>query len=117
LKLITALFEKNKGMSYKKRDGRKNSMQPLQEVLREIMGQEPSLSRGIYKSRIPAAWNEVVGPSAARVTKSVWFRNGVVYVSLHSSIIRSELMLHRDTIIRNMNEKIGSGVVTELVLR
>jgi predicted nucleic acid-binding Zn ribbon protein len=104
-------------MSYKNRDNRKNSVQPLQDILREIMGQQPSISRGIYNSRIPGAWNEVVGPSAARVTKSVWFRNGVVYVTLHSSIIRSELMLHRDTIIRNMNEKIGSGVVTELVLR
>lgn len=117
MKLITALSEKDKRMSYKNREGRKNSVQPLQDVLREIMGQQPSLSKGIYNSRIPAAWNDVVGPSAARVTKSVWFRNGVVYVSLHSSIIRSELMLHRDTIIRNMNEKIGSRVVTELVLR
>ncbi len=104
-------------MSYKNRNNRKNSVQPLQDILREIMGQQPSLSKGIYNSRIPVAWREVVGPSVSRVTKSVWFRNGVVYVTLHSSIIRSELILHRDTIIRNMNEKIGSKIVTDLVLR
>ncbi len=104
-------------MSYKKRDLRKNSVQPLQDVLREIIGKQPSLSTGIYQSRIPGAWREVVGPSAARVTKNVWFRHGVVYVTLHSSIIRNELMMHRDTIIRNMNNKIGSTVVKELVLR
>ncbi|WP_010663655.1 DUF721 domain-containing protein [Marinilabilia salmonicolor] len=104
-------------MSYKNRDIRKNSVQPLQDILREIIGKEPSISKGIYNSRIPGAWNEAVGPSASRVTKNVWFRNGVVYVTLHSSVIRNELMLQRDAIIRNMNENIGSSVVKELVLR
>jgi len=117
LKLPTETCKFDSTMSYKNRDLRKNSVQPLQDILREIIGKEPSISKGIYNSRIPGAWNEAVGPSASRVTKNVWFRNGVVYVTLHSSVIRNELMLQRDAIIRSMNEKIGSTVVKELVLR
>ncbi len=104
-------------MAYKYRNNRNNSVQPLQDILKEIIGKQPSLSSGIYLSRIPEAWNEVMGPSVARVTKSVYFRNGVVYVALHSSIIRHELMMHRDQIIRNLNDRIGSIIVTDIILR
>ncbi|MFO8000459.1 MAG: DUF721 domain-containing protein [Marinilabilia sp.] len=101
-------------MGYK--DYRKNSVQPLQDILKEIMG-KPSMSKGIYKSRIPSAWNEVMGPPVARVTKNVWFSNGVVYVTLYSSIIRNELMMHRNKIVRNLNDHIGSDIVKEVVLK
>jgi predicted nucleic acid-binding Zn ribbon protein len=103
-------------MAYNKWNPRNNSVQPLQDILKEIMGRS-SMSKGIYPSRIPKAWNEVMGPSVARVTKNIYFRGGVVYVTLHSSVIRNELMMHRDQIIRNMNNNIGSTIVHELVLR
>ncbi|WP_016777097.1 DUF721 domain-containing protein [Anaerophaga thermohalophila] len=103
-------------MGYRDRDFRKNSVQPLQEILKEIMGQ-PAISKGIYPSRIPGAWKAVVGPSVARVTKNVYFRHGVVYVTLHSSIIRSELMMHRDKIIIQLNNHIGRPLIKDLVLR
>ena len=103
-------------MNYKNRNPRKKSIQSLQDVLKEIMGQ-PTLSRGIYPSRIPQAWKETVGPSVVRVTKNIWFKHGVVYVSLNSSIIRNELMMHRDKIIHQMNQYVGQPLVKDLVIR
>jgi hypothetical protein len=104
-------------MNYSKdRNPRKKSIQPLQEILKEIMGQ-PSISRGIYPSRIPNAWKAVMGPSVLRVTKNIWYKNGVVYVSLNSSIIRNELMMHRDKIIREMNQYIGKPLIKKLIFR
>jgi predicted nucleic acid-binding Zn ribbon protein len=103
-------------MGYKDREFRKKSVQPLQDILKEIMG-TPSMSRGIYPSRIPAAWNEVMGPSVARVTKNVFYRNGVVFVTLYSSTIRAELMMYRDKIVQRLNDHIGNSIVKELVLR
>jgi predicted nucleic acid-binding Zn ribbon protein len=103
-------------MAYKYRDNRKNTTQSLQDILKEIIGR-PSISKGLYPSRIPRAWNEVMGPSVARVTKNVWFRGGIVYVTLHSSIIRSELMMYRNQIVKNLNDNIGQPLVKDIVLR
>ncbi|MGQ1889703.1 DUF721 domain-containing protein [Thermophagus sp. OGC60D27] len=103
-------------MNYKRKNPRKKSIQPLQDILKEIMGQ-PSISKGIYPSRIPHAWKVAVGPSVVRVTKSIWFKQGVVYVSLNSSIIRNELMMHRDKIIHQMNLHIGQPLIKDLVIR
>ncbi|WP_462318806.1 DciA family protein [Marinilabilia sp.] len=103
-------------MYYRKRDDRKKSVQPLEDILKEIVGQ-PSISKGIYHSRIPKAWKEVMGPSVARVTRNVWFREGVIYVTLHSSIIRNELLMHHDKIVSNLNDYIGQPLVKKLVLK
>lgn len=91
-------------------------MQPLDDILKEFIGQ-PAVSKGIFPSRIPAAWIEVMGPSVAHVTKNVYYSKGIVYVTLHSSIIRSELMMYRDKIVRNLNDHIGKSIVKEVVLR
>ncbi len=103
-------------MSYKNRDQRKKSVQPLKDILNEFIG-SPRLSTGIYTSRVPSAWNQLMGPSVAKATKSVYYRNGVVFVTLHSSIIRSELMMYRDKIVSGLNNKIGSTIVKEIVLK
>jgi len=103
-------------MGYRDRDNRNNNVQPLENILKDIMGRS-NMSKGIYRSRIPAAWKTVMGPPVARVTRHVYFRDGVVYVSLYSSVIRNELMMQRDKIIQNLNNHIGAEIVKELVLR
>jgi len=103
-------------MGYKDREYRKNSVQPIEDILKDIMGR-PNMSKGIYRSRIPSAWEAVMGPPVARVTRNVYFRDGVVYVSLYSSVIRNELMMQRDKIIQNLNNHIGAEIVKELVLK
>jgi predicted nucleic acid-binding Zn ribbon protein len=98
------------------RPPRKQTTQPLADIISEIMG-APNLSRGIYQSRIPAAWEEVMGKSVARITRNVFFRNGVLFVSLNSSTIRSELLMHKNKIIHNLNQKIGQTIVKDLILK
>ena len=103
-------------MGYRDRDNRNNNVQPLENILKDIMGRS-NMSKGIYRSRIPAAWETVMGPPVARVTRHVYFRDGVVYVSLYSSVIRNELMMQKDKIIQNLNNHIGAEIVKELILR
>lgn len=98
------------------RSFRKQNTQSLADIISEIMGR-PALSKGIYQSRIPAAWEEVMGKPVARVTRNVFFRNGVLFVSLNSSIIRGELLMHKSKIIENLNEHIGRAIITDLVLK
>ena len=103
-------------MGYKNRDLRKHSVQPLQDILKDIMGQS-NISKGIYPSRIPAAWDAVMGAPVARVTRKVYFRDGIVYVSLYSSVIRNELMMQRNKIVENLNRYVGADIVKDVVLR
>jgi predicted nucleic acid-binding Zn ribbon protein len=95
---------------------RYNNGQPLKDILADIL-KSPELSKGILETRALEAWGKVLGPSVARITGNIYIRSGVLFVQLNSSIIRSELLMHKDRIITSINQEVGAPVIRELVLR
>ncbi len=76
------------------------------------------LSQKVLESRAISAWPQVMGPNIAGFTRSVQFKGkGIMLVHLSSSVLRSELMMHRSRIVKNINDFVGSQVVKELLLK
>lgn len=98
-----------------KRD-RYNNSQPLKDILADIL-KKPELSKGINETRAIEAWAKVLGPSVSRITSNLYIRGGVLHAQLTSSIIRSELLMHKDQIISSINEDVGTKVIYDLVIR
>jgi predicted nucleic acid-binding Zn ribbon protein len=101
-------------MSFKKY--RNNNTQSIQAILEQIID-SPALSKGIRETRAVQAWNKVLGPTVANITKQISIRGGVLYVSLYSSVIRNDLMMHKDKIIQSLNAEAGAKVVYDIVIR
>jgi len=40
-----------------------------------------------------------------------------LYVHLSSSVLRQELMMGREMLVRNLNRKVGATVITDIVFR
>lgn len=78
---------------------RKNE-QKLDEVIADFI-REMKLASGLNRQRIFAAWDEASG--AGRYTVNRYFRNGVLYCSMSSSVVRSRLSFQKDEIVRQMN--------------
>ena len=60
---------------------------------------------------------DVLGPTISRITKSLNIRGGVLYVRLNSSVIRNDLLMHKDKIIDALNAEAGGQVVYDLVVQ
>ena len=60
---------------------------------------------------------DVVGPVITRYTTNLFIKNQILYVSLSSSVIRQELMMGREMLIRNLNAQVGSQVIVNIVFR
>ena len=100
-------------MNEKSRD---NSSRPIKEILSEILNQ-PVIMKGIGESQAIKAWEAVLGPSIMRTTTNVYIKSGILFASLNSSVIRSELLLNKEKIIRSLNDYVGYNVVNDIVLR
>ena len=59
----------------------------------------------------------MVGPVITRYTTNLFIKNQILYVSLSSSVIRQELMMGREMLIRNLNAQVGSQVIVNIVFR
>ena len=106
------------------RIGRKDA-QGMQELI-SLYIREMKLSKGFNCQRVFEAWDVVSG--ASRYTIDRFFRDGMLYVTISSSVVRNQLYFQRDVILQKMNEYLaedelfvhdsnGSPAVKTLVLK
>lgn len=62
------------------------------------------ISSGLNTQRIFAAWDDVSG--AGKYTLKRFFRDGKLYITVGSSVIRSQLYFQKDALIDKMNERL-----------
>jgi predicted nucleic acid-binding Zn ribbon protein len=75
------------------------------------------LEQGLAEYRLMKSWNELLGITIAKKTRSLRVHNRKLFVSLHSSVVRNELSLIKDTLIPKLNEAAGMEVIDDVVLR
>lgn len=91
--------------------------QTLGEALREFFEGNSELRRNILEIRVQRGWRELFGPMLAQYTRELFVKNGVLYVSLTSSVLRNELVLCRERMIKSLNDYAGSEVIKDIVIR
>ena len=98
---------------------------PLSDLIREYI-QASKLTAGLNTQRIFAAWDAASG--AGRYTVRRFFRDGRLYITVDSSVVRSQLSFQRDTLIEKINALLAQdelftqddarvGIVKELILK
>ena len=95
---------------------KRNDAQSIGQLIRAYLRQE-SLESPLNERRLINAWPEVVGPAIASYTDGLFVRNQTLYVHLTSSVLRQELMMGRDLLVRNLNRHVGAQVITNIVFR
>jgi predicted nucleic acid-binding Zn ribbon protein len=63
------------------------------------------------------SWEEIVGKAISSRTNRIYIKDHILYVHLNSSVVRNELLMLRDVLKEKLNEKAGSEVVKEIILR
>lgn len=84
------------------------------------------IAAGLNTQRVFAAWDACSG--AASYTLRRFFRGGKLYITLNSSVVRSQLFLQKDLLIEKMNAFLSQdalftsdnktvGFIQELILK
>jgi predicted nucleic acid-binding Zn ribbon protein len=94
---------------------RRNSEQ-VGEVIRKILRME-GLEAPLNQYRLVDAWKDVVGQGIANYTQQIYVKNQTLFVHLTSPVLRQELMMTRQILVRRLNEKAGAQVITDIVFR
>lgn len=95
---------------------RKKNDLTLGEALKEFISSH-KLQKGLDKVMVREAWASLMGNGVNNYTTGVELRDGTLYVSLSSSVLREELSHGKSKIINLLNEELGREVVSKLVLR
>lgn len=96
---------------------RRQNIQTIGELLRDFFEENTELYEKIMEIRIKRGWRELLGPQISEYTSNIYVRGQVLHVSLTSSVIRSELMLCRERLVKSLNDYAGHPVITDIVIR
>lgn len=94
----------------------KHEVEPIGKLIQKYLREE-CLETPLNEKRLMAAWSDVLGPQIAALTQSMFIKNQVLYVHLNSSVLRQELMMARDLIVRRLNAAVQAQVITNIIFR
>ena len=95
---------------------KRTKAQPI-GVLLDNLFKSPDVTRKIAEGSLPHIWREVTGEIVAESTRQVRFVRGTLYVHIASSILRSELMMQREALVRSINKQVGFDLVQSVVIQ
>ncbi len=95
---------------------RKSNAEAIGLLIRQYMRQN-GIESPLNEYRLIQSWNEVVGPAIARYTSDMYIKNQILYVHLTSSVLRQELMMGRELLVKSLNNKVGAQVIVNIIFR
>jgi hypothetical protein len=78
---------------------------------------EMKLGDKLSEAGVINSWEETVGRAISSRTTRIYIREHVLYVHLSSSVVRNELLMLREALREKLNQKAGTEVIKEIVLR
>jgi predicted nucleic acid-binding Zn ribbon protein len=88
----------------------------LAEALKDYI-KEMNLGGKLSEIGVINSWEEIVGKAISTRTTKIYIKNKILYVHLNSSVVRNELLMLREILKEKLNEKAGSEVIKDIVLR
>jgi predicted nucleic acid-binding Zn ribbon protein len=78
---------------------------------------EMNLGQKLGETAVINSWEEIVGRAISSRTSKIYIKDQVLYIHLSSSVVRNELMMLRESLRDKLNEKAGTEVIRDIVLR
>lgn len=95
----------------------KRNAQPLSQALSEFFDKNSSLREKLAEHKVVKGWREVLGEGVSHYTKQVYFKRRILYVQLTSSVLRAELLMNKENLIKKMNDYAGMPIVQDIIIR
>lgn len=88
----------------------------LAEAINDYI-KEMNLGGKLSEVAVINSWEEIVGKAISSRTTKIFIKDSILYVHLNSSVVRNELLMHRESLKEQLNKKAGSEVIKDIVLR
>ena len=86
---------------------------PIHNVLEALL-KRLGIETQVKQRLVVALWPDVVGDRIAEIAKAERVIDGILFVTVTSSVWRVELLLHKEKIIEKLNRRIGKPIITEI---
>lgn len=90
--------------------------QSIGEIIRQYL-RLTQLEQHAMEGRIAEVWQEALGERVTRETERIHLYEGALTVILRSPSLKYDIMMQRTAIRRALNEKLGSDIIKDVIVR
>ena len=87
----------------------------LQNVVNDFIDQT-CLRKKFQEQEILLSFKEIMGPFLMKKVKKSYVKNQKLFLQLSSAAFKQELVLQKTVLLGQLNSKIGSNYLTDLIL-
>lgn len=88
----------------------------IDELVDQVLQQMGVLQK-FKEHEVCQIWPEVVGQMISSRTKNLEVVDGKLFVSFTSAVVRNEILMVKEGLIKALNDRVGKEVVREIVIR
>ena len=94
---------------------RKNNSESLHQIF-EIFLKQNGIWRKYQEQKTINNWNKLVGINIANATTDLHFVKQTLHISVRSSIIRHELLMHKTELIKIINSNSEEPLINDVII-
>ena len=95
---------------------RRKKINSLEDILKKFSN-KPKLKKKLDGVEALDQLNTILGKNLQSYISNKYFQNGIIYIHLSSSVLRSELSYQKQGLVDSINQNIGRKIVKEIILR
>jgi len=95
---------------------RTSNTQKLGEVIEDYL-KALRLKHRIKEFELIRHWEELLGPVISSKVSRIYIRDRVLFVQVQSAVLRNELFMQQEQLLRTLNEKSGQKIIDRIVFR
>jgi hypothetical protein len=95
----------------------KKNAQSISDALADFFSENSALKVKMAQRRVIREWGELLGEGIAIYTGNLYFNRDTLHVHLTSAVLRAELLMIKEELIKKLNDHAETPVVREIVFR
>ncbi|MCK4664797.1 MAG: DUF721 domain-containing protein [Bacteroidales bacterium] len=95
---------------------RRTNTQTLGEAIKEYL-KAMKIDDKMKEVQLISSWEEIIGKTVARSTREIYIKKGKLFLHINSSVIRNELLMIKDSLLKAMNERAGKNIIDDIIIR
>ena len=94
---------------------KRGELKNLSKIIEDVFSQK-HFRIGIDNVKVQDAWVKTMGKNIQKYTYKVYYKKGVLYVNLKSSVLKEELTFEKSKVIKLINNELGKEYIKEMKL-
>ena len=94
---------------------KRGELKHISKIIEDVFSQK-HFRIGIDNIKVQEAWVKTMGKNIQKYTYKVYYKKGILYVKLKSSVLKEELTFEKVKIIKLINKELGKEYIKDMEL-